>query len=670
MATAVSPADALARAMQWLPAEPARAEAQARAILAVLPDDARALFVVGAARRRLGDAAGARAVLERVVAANTASAFAHYELGLALAALGESAASLAVLQRSDTLRRDLPQAWLALGDQLALAGDRDGAAAARTEHLAGAATLPDLRAAAEMLRAGRLNDAVPLLVRHLRHAPKDLAVTKILAETLLRLDRKDDCELLLARCIALAPDDREARFAYATVLYHQAKPAAALEQLEILLEAAPQDLKLRFLHTLCLVLHGDYAGGAEAAAALEQEYPAEPGIVLCRGQALRILGQSGDAIAAFRRALTLRPAMGEAWWCLADMKTVRLTDADVQDMQRHAANPALSVETRVHLHYALGKAHEDRAAWAESFGHYAKGAALHRARIAYDADHTTAEIAASMAAVTDAKLPDAPDAAALVPVFVVGLPRSGSTLVEQILASHPDVEAAAELPYLPHIANTLRRSARTGRAASFAGAVAGLDAAERRALGAHYLAQAARHLTGGRRVFVDKMPANFVNIALIRQILPQARIADVRRHPMAACFSNFKQLFLHGQEFTYALNDVGRYYRDYWRLMRHVELVLPGYVHTLIYEDLACDTETEVRRLLAHCGLPFHPACLRHWDSTRPVSTHSSEQVRRPVFRDGLTQWRHYEPWLTPLVEPLGDALAGWRANRPAFPAF
>ena len=246
------------------------------------------------------------------------------------------------------------------------------------------------------------------------------------------------------------------------------------------------------------------------------------------------------------------------------------------------------------------------------------------------------------------------------PIFIVGLPRSGSTLVEQILASHPEVEGTAELPDIGLIAGDLVKGA---PGLAYPDVLAGLDAGARAALGERYMEQTRVHRRLGRAHFIDKMPNNFHHIGLIQLILPQARIIDARRHPLGSCFSAFKQHFAQGQGFSYDLADLGGYYRDYAELMEHWGAVLPGRVHRVIYEDLVEDTETEVRRLLDHCGLAFDPACLSFYDNDRAVRTVSSEQVRRPIFRDGLDQWRRYEPWLEPLKTALGPALEGWRGG-------
>ncbi len=663
-AAGVSPAAAVANAMALLAGNPAAAERQAREILKFLPDDARAVFILGAARRRQGDAAGAQTLLRRVVEAHPGSANAHHELGLTLAGLGQSEAAIAEMRQARELRRDLPQAWRALGDQLTLAGDRDHAALAYAEqaYADGAGGPPPAALAA--LREGRLSEAVLILQRHLTLAPDDTLARVLLAQTAARLGHVEDAGDILERCLQRAPDSVDARFVYAQVLHAQHRPHEALGWLAPLLEAHPEEVRLRFLAMTCHVLAGQYDRAEEMAAALLEENPAEAAFWLSHGQTLRIIGRGFEAGAAFRRALALRPSSGEAWWCLADLKTTRFDDTDIARMRAAALDPALMAEDRIQSHYALGKALEDREDWAASFEHYDAGARMRRATLRHDADQNTATADLTRALFTRDFFAGRPRGSTTdAPIFIVGMPRAGSTLIEQILVSHPDVEPTMELPYIAHIALALGRPGRRGEGPDFYQAVAALDQPALEARSAEYLEKAARHRTRFAPRFVDKLPGNFMHIGLIELMMPGARIIDVRRHPMAACFSMFKQLFFGGQEFTYDQTELGRYYRDYLAVMAHFDEALPGRVHRVIYEDLVDDTETEVRRLLDYCDLPFDPACLRFWETDRPISTHSSEQVRAPVFRGALDRWRRYEPFLAPLQQSLGASLNNWRAD-------
>jgi tetratricopeptide (TPR) repeat protein len=371
------------------------------------------------------------------------------------------------------------------------------------------------------------------------------------------------------------------------------------------------------------------------------------------------VGRTGEAIAAYRRCLALEPWAGDAWWSLANMKTFRFEDADVDAMRAQLARAGLGAGDRAHLSFALGKALEDRADHAAAFDHYARGNALRREQGRYSADRNNARLRRA-AGIYDADFfrarqgwgAQAPD-----PIFIVGMPRAGSTLVEQILASHPLVEGTMELEEILAIARTLWREAGETHASSparYDEALADLDPAAVRALGERYIERTRIHRKTGAPFFIDKMPNNFAHAGLIRVALPNARIVDVRRHPMACGFSMFKQQFARGQDFSYSLEDIGRYYRDYVEYMAHFDRVQPGSILRVCYEDLVADTEAQVRRLLDHCGLPFDAACLRFFENDRPVRTASSEQVRQPIYREGLDHWKHFEPWLGPLRQALG----------------
>jgi hypothetical protein len=359
----------------------------------------------------------------------------------------------------------------------------------------------------------------------------------------------------------------------------------------------------------------------------------------------------------------LAPGLGEGWWSLANLKTVRLEAADIVEMGRQLDGAGGSDEDRLHLNYALGKALEDAGEPEAAFARYAEGARIRRAQVGYDAAAVSAQVARAKAVFTPEFFAEragqgcaAPD-----PIFIVGLPRSGSTLIEQILASHSAVEGTMELPEIAAISRLVAE-----RGGDYPEGLARLPAGELARLGEIFLERTRVQRKAGRPFFIDKMPNNWAHVGLIHAILPNARIIDARRHPMAAGFSAFKQHFARGQHFSYGLADLGRYWRDYAELMDHVDAVLPGRVHRVFYERLVEDTEGQVRRLLAYCGLPFQDACLRFYETERAVRTASSEQVRRPIYREGLDQWRRFEPWLGPLAEALGDAVDNYPAGRPA----
>ncbi len=654
---------ALTQAARLLDVRPDLAERQAREILAVAPTDPRAQMLLGAALRRQGRAGEARAVLDPLARGQPKSPQTHLELGLTLQALGEGAAAIASLRHALSLNRELPQAWRAIGDQLFFDGDLTGAEAAYAEQIRASVQDPVLREAANALCENRLAVAERLLRGHLKAHPTDVAAMRMLAEAGTRLGRLGDAEILLRECLERAPSFVPARHNLALVLYRQQKGADALPHIERLLEKDPQDANYRVLHAACLGLVGEFGRAIEIYRALLAEKPGHARTCLSLGHALRTDGRRDEAVAAYKHALELEPGLGDGYWSLANLKTEPFSVAEVGAMEAQLGRDEVKGEDRFHLHYALGKALEDRGEFAASFRHYAEGARLRLAEAPYDADETSTQLAKSKAVFTReffaerAGMGSRSDA----PIFIVGLPRSGSTLIEQILASHSAVEGTMELPEIGAMARGFSHAARGNRATPYPEVLTALAPEEMRALGELFLERTRIQRKRRTPHFIDKMPNNFMHIGLIQLILPGAKIIDARRHPMAACFSAFKQHFARGQGFSYALTDVGRYYRDYVELMAHFDTVLPGRIHRVIYEDMVDDPEGQTRRLLEYCGLPFEGACLRFYENDRPVRTASSEQVRRPIFRDGLEQWRNFEPWLGPLAEALGPTLSRWR---------
>jgi tetratricopeptide (TPR) repeat protein len=584
------------------------------------------------------------------------------------AILGRGDAALTALRKAAALQPNLPGVWRRLADHLAAVGDDAGAQQAYAQHIRHSVRDPELIAAAHALVEQRIPQAELALRTRLKRAPTDVAAIRMLAEVAARLGRYEDAERLLARCLELAPDFHEARQHYAMVLHRANQPERALAEIERLLRLDPRNPNYRNLKAVLLCRVGDYAPALTLYEHILDEYPKHAKIWLSYGHALKTEGHSERAIEAYRRCVELEPGFGEAWWSLANLKTFRFSDADIASLRTLCARAELDTEQRLHFEFSLGKALEDAQSYAASFEHYARGNALRRTMLPYSADEVSARTRRAI------ELFDAEFFAARRghgdpgrdPIFVVGLPRSGSTLVEQILASHTQVEGTMELPEIISITRELRARGPAESPQPYFEALAQLHAAQCAALGARYLERTRIHRRSDAPYFVDKMPNNFAHLALIHLMLPHARIIDVRRHPMACCFSGFKQHFARGQGFSYGLEDIGRYYRDYVRLMAHYDAVLPGRVHRVIYERLVDDTETEVRALLAYCGLPYEQGCLHFHQNPRAVRTASSEQVRRPINRDGMTQWQHYEPWLEPLKRALGPVLAFY----PAVPSF
>ncbi len=659
---------ALAHASRLLATDPALAGEQAAEIIKAVGDHPMALLLLGASHRARGEIGRALEVLSPLALAQPNSAMTHLELGIALARAKRGDEAGAALRRAIALKPDLPEAWLALGDHLMATGDSEGADAAYASHVRFSTRDPRLLAAATALYENRIPDAEVLLREQLQRSPTDVAAIRMLAEIAARLGRNEDAEHLLARCLELAPSFHAARQNYALVLHRGNKPVQALAEIETLLAVDPANAGYRNLEAVVLCRIGDYEPAIAIYAGILDEYPGHPKIWMSYGHALKTAGYQDRAIAAYRKSLELDPGFGEVWWSLANLKTVRFSEQDLSAMRRQLEKPELASEDRQHLEFAIGKALEDISDYEASFQHYAQGNALRRAELLYKADDTSARVRRIKHGYTRAFFEkrlgfgaQAPD-----PIFIVGLPRAGSTLLEQILSSHSLVEGTMELPEITSMTRILRKQGDASQATPYHDVLETLDADELRDLGQRYIEHTRIQRKTEAPFFIDKMPNNFAHIGLIQLMLPNAKIIDARRHPLACCFSGFKQYFARGQSFSYSLDDIGRYYRDYVELMAHFDEALPGRIHRVIYERMVDDTEGEVRRLLDYCGLPFEEQCLRFFENERPVRTASSEQVRKPIYREGVDHWRHYEPWLGPLKTALGPVLQAY----PAVPAF
>jgi len=663
--TAASPTQlnaAIERAASLLGTDPARAGREAETVLKIAPNDPRALLILGSARRRQGNVTGARAIIEPLAKAYPRAARTQFEHGAVLAALGHPKAAITALRHAVSLNRELAEAWRKLGDVLFLEGDISGSDFAYAELARASVINPALKPAANAYCAGDLDGADTMLRDYLKSHLDDIEATRMLAEIAIKAMRYEDAETLLARCLELQPGDESSKFDLAETFVRQQKAQQAIPLLQGLLRDDAVNPACRNLLAAAYCLVGADAEALKIYEGLLADYPKQTSIWMNYGHHLRAIGRAQDAMTAYRRSAALSQAPGDAFWSLANMKLAQFADEDIAAMREQAARTDLIDDDRVQIQYSLGKALEDRGEYAASFEHYAIGAAIRRPGRPYSASDNTAKVKAAAETFTANFFAERAGfgAATDEPIFIVGLPRAGSTLVEQILASHSRVEGTMELPHISQIARLLEKAAEA-EGGVYPADVAGVDAAAANALGQAYIDDTRAYRQLGRARFIDKMPNNFLHLGLICLILPNARIIDARRHPLGSGFSAFKQLFAQGQAFSYDLTDIGLYYRDYVEVMRHFDRVLPGRVHRVIYEDMVDDTEAEVRRLLDYCGLPFEDACLRFYETERTVRTVSSEQVRRPIFRDGIDQWRNFEPWLDPLKTALGPALDSWR---------
>ena len=532
----------------------------------------------------------------------------------------------------------------------------------------GAGPDPQLEKAAQALRENRPVVAEGILRRHVEANPADVTAMKMLADTLIRLERNEDAEELLVRCLSLAPDFAPARHTYVMVLLMREKKHEAFEQVAYLLEREPANPNHHSLKAMAHAWVGEHADAANEYAIILRDEPKIPGPWLALAHTLRTLGRRDEAVAAYRAAIARFPKLGEPYWSLANLKTFRFEPQEVEAMKALLAAPDLPVESRIQIEFALGRALETAGAYEEAFEHYKQGNARKRATIGYMAESTTTYVSNCRGLYTEKFLAEragqgctAPD-----PIFIVGMPRSGSTLIEQILSSHPSIEGTMELRIVPFLIgrigsrNAERMRLSTDTQAPYPESVRNLEPEDMKALGEEYLARARAHRVTSRPFFIDKLPDNFGHVGLIHLILPNAKIIDARRDPMGCCVSNFKQYYPMGKDFSYSLTDVGRCYADYVNLMDHFDKVLPGRVHRVFYDRMVADLEGQTRRIFDYLGLPFDENCLRFHETERAVRTPSSEQVRMPIFKESLQDWKHFEPWLGPLKSALGDKLEGY----------
>ncbi|QUD89170.1 tetratricopeptide repeat-containing sulfotransferase family protein [Phenylobacterium montanum] len=634
-------------------------------LLAQIPENRDLLLIIGGSLRLLGRIAEALEALDRLVALQPRFSLGHQERGLCFVALKDAPRSIEALLQAVNINPALPMSWRMLEGVYRIAGDAENAAKAAAHVATLKAMPPEVVTATSLFSDGDLVPAEQIIRAFLlRHGDHPEAM-RLLAKIGMAHDVLDDAELLLEATLALEPDHHAARYDYAQTLINRHKHAQAREQVQQLLAIDPGNLDYRSLAATAAVGLGEQEVAIEIYRGMLADVPGSADIQLWLGHALKTTGQVPSAIEAYRGAAAARPGFGDAYWSLANLKTYRFEDAEIACMQAEEASASISTEDRTHLCFALGKAFEDRGEIERSWSFYERGNRLRRNESHYRPEiletNTRRQIEVCNSAFFERRTgwgDPRPD-----PIFILGLPRAGSTLLEQILASHSQVEGTQELPDIQRFALDLQGRDPDLDDPRYPGALEDLSADDIRQMGEKYLADTQVYRSG-RPFFIDKMPNNFRHIGLIHLILPKAKIIDARREPMACCFSNLKQLFAQGQEFSYSPEDIARYYRTYLDLMEHWDRALPGRVLRVHHEDIIDDLESGVRRILDYCGLDFEPGCIEFHKTRRSVRTPSSEQVRQPIFRDGLDQWRAYEPWLGPLKDALGDAVIRYRSKR------
>ncbi|MGZ5251090.1 MAG: tetratricopeptide repeat-containing sulfotransferase family protein [Caldimonas sp.] len=636
--------------------------ATARALLRRAPSQRRALYFSALNLRLLDRSKDALETLDTLERAHPGFSLLFQERGHCEVALGDPARAIESFERAVELNPALASSWAMLERLLSAAGRPERAGAA-SQHLSKLQELPPaIVEAGSWFCDGEHVAAENLLTNYIESDGRHVEALRLLGRIAQRRGATDRAEGLFREVVDSAPGYAAARLDFVRVLIERQKYAAALEQVEERLRTAPSDPDARFLRATILAGLGRHDAAVLVFRELLSETPQRNHLRIVLGHSLKALGRADEAVRAYRDATSGQADIGDAYWSLANLKTYRFSDREIERMRGLEALPGPGLPDRAHLCFALGKALEDRADYGGSWAFYERGNSLVRAKSGYRAEATddnTRRLIETCSAEFFAARTGA-GAADCDPIFIVGLPRSGSTLLEQILASHPDVDGTQELHDIPRIVSELQgRGGPNGRA-RYPDLLPGLDPLLFERLGRRYLDET-RVYRRGRPRFVDKMPNNFWHIGLIHLMLPNARIIDIRREPMACCVSNLKQFFARGQEFCCGTEEIARYYRTYLELMRHWNRVLPGRVLRVSYEDLVEDLGASVRRILAHCGLEFDPACLEFHGNRRAINTPSSEQVRQPLFREGLSQWRHYDPWLDPLKEMLGDAIGRYR---------
>ena len=633
------------------------AESLCRALLQKYPNDINVLGLRGAVLIKLNRLEEAEQALRRTIRAAPTFAKPHEDLGLVLVGLKRPGEAADVLRNAVRLDPQLELAWFNLGKALAMLGFGQEADEAYEQSFRLNPERQKLAYAAEHHKEGRLEQAEKLYREVVRDNPSNVDALRMLGRIALGAGRYAEAERLFRRAVKLAPDFAGAITDLGRVLKEQHQLQEAVECFERVIALEPENPQAHFQLATALAPAAMTPRAIESYQRALALQPKFPGAWLGLGHVLKTVGRQHEAIDAYRKCIRMRPDNGESYWSLANLKTYKLTEDDIAAMQKALEKEGLTDQSRVNFLYALAKAYEDRGDFGRAWTYYGQGNGTQRMLEKYDPVQTEVlhdAIIDVFSAEFLAERPAAghPDPS---PIFVIGLPRSGSTLIEQILASHSMVEGTSELPYVGRVSTSLNRNRPDG--INYPEAVRELQGEHLHELGRRYLELAQMHRTEGTPRFIDKMPNNFAAVGLLHLILPNAKIVDARRHPLDACLSCYRQLFAKGQTFTYDLIDIGEYFLEYERMMDHWHAVLPGKVIYMQYEEVVRDFEREVRRLLEHCDLPFEEACLRFYETDRPVRTASSEQVRQPIYDRSIGFYRNYEDKLDELKEVLAPSL-------------
>lgn len=617
------------------------------------PDHIEGMYSLAVCQRKQKQYSKAIENFEKILAKVPDHARSYQEQGHIYKSLGKTTKAIAAFEKAVTLNPALFGSWHVLADEPSYPMRQDA-----QKHFDWLSSLPpELVSVSSLIYQKQLHRAEWICRHFLKSNPHHPEAMRLLAELGSKFQILDDAEFLLASCLQFEPNFKRARLDYVHVLHKRQKFNKALEQAQILLDSDPDNSNFNVGLGNAQQATGDFNAAINSFENVLQKNPDNYSVQLTLGHALKTMGRVEDAINAYRNSYTIKPDFGDAYWSLANLKTYRFTAQERQQMREQEANLATSVNDKIHFCFALGKDLEDSEQFDEAFSFYLRGNKLKNELDRFDSKGMDISFdiqknlfdAAFFAKNKQAGCP-APD-----PIFIVGLPRAGSTLLEQILSSHSQVDGTMELANIIGLAHRLSGRQSTQEPPKYPSILNKVSAEDITKMGELYIEETQHHRQGAM-FFIDKMPNNFRHIALIHLILPNAKIIDARRDPMSCCFSGFKQLFGEGQQFSYDLTDIGHYYRSYVEIMDHWDKELPGKILRVQYEDVVDDLETQVRRILDYCGLPFEQACIDFHKNKRAVRTPSSEQVRQPIYKSGLEQWRNYEEQLAPLKLALENS--------------
>ncbi len=621
------------------------------------PGDVNMLALLGALLIKMNKYVKAEKYLRMVIDIAPTFAKPHEDLGYVLLELKRPDEAIEILERATQLDPKLELAFLHLGKALIKTGKGKEADEAFEKAFSLSPERKALAQAAECFKEGRLEETEEICRKVMQKNPNNVDAIRLMGILAARLKRTGDAERYFRKAVELAPGFTDAIIDLGKILQEDGLLEGAINSYKQAIEMEPENAKLYDMLGFVLA---PAALTFDAIEAYQKAIKLDPKLVgswLGLGHSLKTVGRLDEAIEAYHQCYKLKPNFGAVQWSLANLKTYQFTDEEIEDMQAKIAEENLSGESEVNFLFALAKAYEDRNDYDRAWSYYKEGNSKRRMHESYDPVDTE---------VTNDRIIDVfnkeflekntglgnPDPS---PIFVLGLPRSGSTLLEQILASHSLVEGTSELSYVAMCTKSLNRNRADG--INYPEAVHALDERHFKALGQDYLNHCQMHRIEGTPHFIDKMPNNFPHIGFIHLILPNAKIIDARRHPMDACFSCYRQLFAQGQAFTYDLTDIGEYYLQYQRMMDHWDEALPGRVLTIQYEEVVSDFENQVHRILEYCGLPWEDTCLNYYDTDRPIRTASSEQVRQPIYTGSLHRWRKYVQHLDELTEVLSPIM-------------